>query len=66
MRGQPLDKVMAIERVTLDELCEEARNQGITDPADVEIGVVEPDGKFSFLKRSGGADQQGASDKHAG
>jgi len=65
-RGQPLDKVMAIERITLDELCEEARNQGITDLADIEIGVVEPDGKFSFLKRSGGSDQQGSRDKHAG
>jgi uncharacterized membrane protein YcaP (DUF421 family) len=58
--------VLAIERLTLDEVCEEARNQGITDLVDVEIGVLEPDGKFSFLKRSGHTDQQGASDTHAG
>jgi len=65
-RGQPLDKVMTIERLTVDELCEEARNQGISDLADVEIGILEPDGKFSFLQRSGDTDQQGSKDKLAG
>jgi uncharacterized membrane protein YcaP (DUF421 family) len=65
-RGEPLDKVLAIERLTLDEICEAARNQGITDLAEVEMGVLEPDGKFSFLKTSGEADQQGTPEKHAG
>ena len=65
-RGQPLDEVLAIERLTLDEICEAARNQGITDLAEVDIGVLEPDGKFSFLKNSGESSQQGSPEKHAG
>ena len=64
--GRPLDDVLAIERLTLDEVCEAARNQGIDDLADVDIGVLEPDGKFSFLKASGRGDQQGTPEKHAG
>ena len=65
-RGRPLDEVLSIERLTLDEICEAARNQGITDLADVESGVLEPDGKFSFLKASGASEQQGSPEKHAG
>jgi uncharacterized membrane protein YcaP (DUF421 family) len=65
-RGEPLDEVLAIERLTLEEICEAARNQGITDLAEVDIGVLEPDGKFSFLKASGQDDQQGTPEKHAG
>jgi uncharacterized membrane protein YcaP (DUF421 family) len=65
-RGQPLDDVLAIERLTLEEICEAARNQGITDLAEVDIGVLEPDGRFSFLKSSGQPDQQGTPEKHAG
>ena len=65
-RGQPLDEVLAIERLTLDEICEAARNQGITDLADVDIGVLEPDGKFSFLRASGKSHQEGSPDKHVG
>ncbi|HET7721120.1 MAG TPA: YetF domain-containing protein, partial [Acidimicrobiales bacterium] len=64
--GEPLDEVLAIERLTLDEICEAARSQGITDLAEVDIGVLEPDGKFSFLKSSGQSDQQGSPEKHAG
>jgi uncharacterized membrane protein YcaP (DUF421 family) len=64
--GSPLDEVLKIERLTLDEVCEAARNQGITDLAEVDIGVLEPDGKFSFLKSSGQSDQQGAPEKHVG
>ena len=30
-----------------------ARNQGIDDLGDVRLGVLEPDGKFSFLTRDG-------------
>jgi uncharacterized membrane protein YcaP (DUF421 family) len=65
-RGKPLDDVLRIERLTLDEVCEAARNQGITDLNEVDIGVLEPDGKFSFLKTSGEPDQQGTPEKHIG
>jgi uncharacterized membrane protein YcaP (DUF421 family) len=65
-RGRPLDEVLSIERLTLDEICEAARNQGIIDLAEVDIGVLEPDGKFSFLKSSGEPEQQGPPEKHVG
>ncbi len=62
--GEPLRDVLRLERVTIDELEEGARNQGISDLGDVEIAVLEPDGRFSFLSESSGADQGGGSDKH--
>ena len=64
--GTPLDEVLNVERLTLAEVCEAARNQGITDLAEVDIGVLEPDGKFSFLKTSEDTDQQGTPEKHTG
>lgn len=64
--GRPLDQVLKIERLTLDEVCEAARNQGIADLSEVDVGVLEPDGKFSFLKTDGQSDQQGSPEKHAG
>ena len=38
-------------RVTVDEVLSGARNQGIAELAEVQIGVLEADGKFSFLTR---------------
>ena len=61
--GRPLDEVLAIERLTLDEVFEAARNQGITDLAEVDLGVLEPDGRFSFLKAVGGT-SHGSPEKH--
>ena len=63
-QGKLLDDMLRVERLTVEEICEEARNQGIADLADVEIGVLEPDGKFSFLKTTGEVDQQGTQEKH--
>lgn len=65
-RGRPLDEVLAIERLTLAEVCEEARNQGIADLADVEVGVLEPDGRFSFLRSTGDDARQGSEERHRG
>ncbi len=66
--GRVLDQVMAIERLTLEEVCEEARNQGVDDLADVEVGVLEPDGRFSFMRASSaaGSERQGSEEKHKG
>ena len=64
--GEPLGEVLRLERVTVDELEEGARNQGIADLADVDLAVLEPDGRFSFLRAFGDAAQQGAPDKHTG
>lgn len=63
--GEPLDEVLKLERLTLAELRESARNQGIDDLAKVRVGVLEPDGKFSFL--AGGGDEDAgtrAPEKH--
>ncbi|MDQ1374709.1 MAG: hypothetical protein QOJ09_2047 [Actinomycetota bacterium] len=60
--GKVLDDYLRVERMTLEELEEEARNQGIDDLAKVQVGVLEPDGKVSFLQFEGqGAQQQGDS-----
>ena len=62
--GKILDDVIRTERVTRDEVLEGARKQGIADLDVVRVGVLEPDGKLSFVTDSpgeGGAD----TDTHA-
>lgn len=48
--GEPLNEMLKLERLTVDEVVEEARNVGIANLADVKFAVLEPDGKFSFVK----------------
>ena len=63
--GRPIEPALKLERVAMDELLESARNQGIANLRDVELGILEPSGQFTFLKRSGGgADQEGAPERH--
>ena len=50
--GVPVDEVLRMERVNHEELKEAARNHGITDLSDVELAILEPDGKLSFLESS--------------
>lgn len=42
--------MLKIERLTLDDLMDEARNAGVASIADIEWAVLEADGKFSFLR----------------
>lgn len=49
--GEPDEQVLSVERVAMEEVVEAAREQGITDLADVRMAVLEPDGKFSFIER---------------
>ncbi len=60
--GHPLEDVLRLERVPLDELLAEARGQGIANLRDVRLAVLEPDGKFSFITRSG--EQEPQDQKH--
>ncbi len=60
--GEPLMEAMKLERVTLEELREEARDQGLADLRDIRLAVLEPDGKFSFIKRDG--EQHQEQEKH--
>jgi uncharacterized membrane protein YcaP (DUF421 family) len=47
--GKVQREALRIERVTEDELKDAAREQGIADLRRVRFGVLEADGKFSFL-----------------
>lgn len=51
--GEPDRKVMRRERLTIEDLNEAARSQGIRDLADIELAVLEPSGKFSLFARTG-------------
>ncbi|MCA1691139.1 MAG: DUF421 domain-containing protein [Acidimicrobiales bacterium] len=51
--GVAIEQSLRFERVTLDEVLEAARNQGVADLADVRLAVLEPDGKVSFITREG-------------
>jgi uncharacterized membrane protein YcaP (DUF421 family) len=53
LHGEVQEEVLRIERLTFDDLAEAAREQGIGDLAEVDLGVLESGGKFSFI-RSGG------------
>jgi uncharacterized membrane protein YcaP (DUF421 family) len=49
--GRMLTEAMRNERLTEEEVVGEARQQGIGDIADIRYGVLEPDGRFSFVRR---------------
>lgn len=53
VNGAPVDEVLRIQRITVDDLHEAARDRGITDLARVRLGVLEPDGNFSFITSDG-------------
>jgi uncharacterized membrane protein YcaP (DUF421 family) len=44
-------EMLAVERIVLDELLDELRLAGVRRVADVDLGVLESDGKMSFLQR---------------
>jgi uncharacterized membrane protein YcaP (DUF421 family) len=52
--GRVQQEALRIERVTLDELVDAAREQGIADLRHVKFGVIEAGGKFSFLTEDRG------------
>lgn len=56
--GMPLDQVLRAERLTLDDVRGAARDQGIGDLRQVRFGILEPEGKFSFLVDHGPIPQQ--------
>ncbi len=62
--GKPLHDILRLERVSLDEVLSGARNQGIADLGEVHLGVLEPDGKLSFITHKP-ADQHPPPDKHS-
>lgn len=54
--GEPQLDTLAGERMTLADLHEAAREQGIRRLSDIEMCVLETDGSFSFFTTSGSDD----------
>lgn len=52
--GNPIWEALKAQRLTIDDLREAAREQGIGDLGDVTVGTIEPDGAFSFIKAAHG------------
>lgn len=50
--GEPLLDTLAGERMTIEDLHEAARQQGIRSLRDIELCVLETDGAFSFFTRN--------------
>lgn len=50
--GKPIERNLRRERLTLDDLAESARLQGIGSLDDVAWGVLETSGAISFIKKS--------------
>ena len=48
--GRLIPEAIRVERLTEEEVVSEARQAGIGDIADVRVGVLEPDGRFSFVR----------------
>jgi uncharacterized membrane protein YcaP (DUF421 family) len=51
--GEPQKKMLQYERLTLDEIEDAAREQGIGDLREIAVGVLENDGSFSFIRTDG-------------
>ena len=49
-QGEILSGMLRYERLTVHDVKDAAREQGIADIAQVALGVLEPDGKFSFVR----------------
>jgi uncharacterized membrane protein YcaP (DUF421 family) len=56
--GRPMDESLRAERLTVEEVMGAARDQGIDDLRRVRVGILEPDGKFSFIVDHDGSRQQ--------
>lgn len=60
--GEPLLETLAGERMTIQDVHEAARQNGIRRLSEIELCVLETDGSFSFFTRGGDDDTQGAPD----
>ena len=51
-KGSLRQKVLAENRISINELLTEMRTQGIADPNDIRYAILEQNGKLSFIKES--------------
>lgn len=54
--GELIQHVLKTERLTIDDVREEARQEGIRSFADVDLAVLEPSGAISFFQRQPNGD----------
>jgi uncharacterized membrane protein YcaP (DUF421 family) len=57
--GHIFEDVLKTERLDTDEVLSAAREQGIADVSEIRLGILEGDGKFSFITNHREAQQQG-------
>mgnify|MGYP003599737916 CR=1 FL=1 len=50
--GEPVEDSLAAEAIDLDDVKEAAREEGIADLRDVDVAILNPDGKLAFIRRS--------------
>jgi uncharacterized membrane protein YcaP (DUF421 family) len=62
--GEPVMDVLKSERITMDDVFEACRNQGVRSLRQVELCVLETDGSFSFFTTGPDDDREGARDDH--
>lgn len=48
--GAVIEAAMAVERMPMADLLEAARQEGIRDLSDVELAILEPSGRISFIR----------------
>ena len=63
--GSPIGEVLRRQRLAMDDIMAAAREQGIRRLSDVDLAVLETDGKISFfqVEQSRDDDASGAADK---
>jgi uncharacterized membrane protein YcaP (DUF421 family) len=49
--GKPIDRNMRSERLTVDDVMEEARDKEIESLDEIKFAVLEPGGKMTFIKK---------------
>jgi uncharacterized membrane protein YcaP (DUF421 family) len=49
--GEPIERNMKRERLTMEEIAEEARKQSIAHLSEVRFAVLETSGQISFIKK---------------
>lgn len=49
--GRPLEDILKKHRIRLDDLHEGAREHGIGDLSEVNVGILESSGDFTFIKK---------------
>jgi uncharacterized membrane protein YcaP (DUF421 family) len=54
--GEPVVETMRMERVSMDDLLIATRQQGIRQFSDIDLAVLETNGRISFFTRAGASD----------